>query len=53
MEGLTIQELIAMGGDTPLLALIAYFMWKLERNFVVLATQIQTALRMPGNDDDE
>lgn len=53
MEGLTIQQLIEMGGDTPLLVLMAYFLWKLDKNFATLASEIKLFMGLPSDDDNE
>lgn len=53
MDDLTLRELIELGADTPVLILMAYFLYKLDKNFSKLATQIRLFMEIPGGDDNQ
>ena len=49
MPDMTLVEFVqflANGGDVPMLILIAYFMWKLDKRMERLSVRISTYMRM-------
>ena len=53
MEGISIQELIELGGDTPILIVIAYFIWKLDKSFASLSAEMKLFMGMHADDGDD
>lgn len=50
MEPMTIKELMELGNG-PLMGLIVYFIWKLDKNFTTLSSEIKLFMRLTADDD--